>query len=70
MSQSSVYKKNGLRFEVAAYKNKVQNFRQGIEKDINEVLQTDAIFTNVSKALLARSEDLRAVFGEGRSVLT
>ena len=51
------------RFEVAAYKNKVLNFRQHIEKDINEVLQTNSVFTNVSKALLAKGEDLRSAFG-------
>lgn len=32
------------------------------EKDINEVLQTDTIFINVSKGQLAKREDLLAAF--------
>lgn len=35
-------KKNGKRFEVACYKNKVQNWRQGVEADLDEVLQARA----------------------------
>lgn len=33
------------------------------EKDIDEVLQTHAVFTNVSKGLVAKKEDLTRVFG-------
>ncbi len=33
------------------------------EKDLDEVLQTTSVFTNVSKALLAKHEDLQDVFG-------
>ena len=32
-------KKAGKRFEVAAYKNKVLNWRARVEADVNEVLQ-------------------------------
>ncbi len=42
-------KKHGLRFELACYPNKVTTWRGGVEKDLSEVLQSDTIFTNVSK---------------------
>mmetsp|Transcript_913 Transcript_913/g.1795 ORF Transcript_913/g.1795 Transcript_913/m.1795 type:complete len:378 (+) Transcript_913:59-1192(+) len=53
----------GMRFEIACYKNKVLNWREGIEKDINEVLQTDTVFSNVSKAVMAKEKDLQKAFG-------
>ncbi|CAK9034989.1 unnamed protein product [Durusdinium trenchii] len=56
-------KKSGMRFEIACYKNKVLNWREGIEKELNEVLQTETVFTNVSKAVIAKSEDLQKAFG-------
>uniref|UniRef100_A0A915EEL6 Ribosome maturation protein SBDS n=1 Tax=Ditylenchus dipsaci TaxID=166011 RepID=A0A915EEL6_9BILA len=49
---------DGRRFEIACYKNKVVNWRAKTEKDINEVLQTQNIFINVSKGQLAKKEDL------------
>lgn len=33
------------------------------EKDINEVLQTEAVFVNVSKGQMAKREELSAAFG-------
>lgn len=33
------------------------------EKDIDEVLQTDSVFTNVSKGQFAKKEDLEKAFG-------
>ncbi|KAL3140164.1 54S ribosomal protein L2 mitochondrial [Trebouxia sp. C0009 RCD-2024] len=59
------YKKKGKRFEVACYKNKVLNWRNGVEKDIDEVLQATTVFGNVSKGTLAKHEDLVDVFGTG-----
>lgn len=56
-------KKNGLRFEIACYKNKVGDWRAGIEKDLDEVLQTETVFSNVGKGVLARDKDLQAAFG-------
>lgn len=53
---------HGFRFEVACYKNKILNYRQGIETDLSEVLQIDRVFTNVSKGLLAPSKDLLKAF--------
>lgn len=57
------YKKYGKRFEIACYKNKVMNWRNGVEKDLDEVLQTSTVFSNVSKGILAKREDLIQVFG-------
>lgn len=55
-------KKKGKRFEIACYRNKVVNWRNGVEKDLDEVLQTTKIFTNVSKGHLADSESLMKAF--------
>ena len=49
--------KNGKRFEIACYRNKVLNWRNKVETDIKEVLQIDNIFTNVSKGTLANSKE-------------
>ncbi|KAG8237394.1 hypothetical protein J437_LFUL013030 [Ladona fulva] len=57
-------KKGGKRFEIACYKNKVVSWREKIEKDIDEVLQTHTIFTNVSKGQVAKKEDLIKAFGK------
>jgi ribosome maturation protein SDO1 len=55
--------KGGKRFEIACYRNKVVNYRQGIETDLSEVLQTERVFTNVSKGEFAKSQELQKVFG-------
>jgi len=56
-------KKGGKRFEIACYKNKVISWRRGAEKDIDEVVQTQQVFMNVSKGELAKKEDLLKAFG-------
>lgn len=56
-------KANGNRFEIACYKNKVSNWRDGVETDIDEVLQSRHIFTNVSKGVLAKHDQLQQAFG-------
>jgi ribosome maturation protein SDO1 len=55
--------KGGKRFEIACYRNKVVDYRQGLEQDLSEVLQTDRIFTNVSKGEFCKAADLQEVFG-------
>ncbi|KPM09816.1 hypothetical protein NH340_JMT01076 [Sarcoptes scabiei] len=55
-------KKFGKRFEIACYKNKVVSYREKIEKDIDEVLQTPVVFVNVSKGQIAKKEDLIKCF--------
>ncbi|CAG2170206.1 unnamed protein product [Oppiella nova] len=56
-------KKCGQRFEIACYKNKVVSYRQKVETDIDEVLQTPVVFMNVSKGQTAKKEDLVKAFG-------
>ncbi|KAI0757510.1 Shwachman-Bodian-diamond syndrome protein [Daedaleopsis nitida] len=56
-------KKGGKRFEIACYKNKVQEWRSGVEADIDDVLQIANVFVNVSKGELAKSQDLQKSFG-------
>lgn len=56
-------KKGKKRFEIACYQNKVQDWRQKTEKDLDEVLQIPQVFTNVSKGQIANNDDLKACFG-------
>jgi ribosome maturation protein SDO1 len=56
-------RKGGKKFEVAAYPNKVLSWRQGIEKDLDEVLQVATVFENVSRGSHAKKDDLAKVFG-------
>uniref|UniRef100_A0A7S2JFG7 SBDS family rRNA metabolism protein n=1 Tax=Haptolina brevifila TaxID=156173 RepID=A0A7S2JFG7_9EUKA len=56
-------KRNGKRFEVAAYRNTVVSWRNKVEKDIDEVLQVHTIYSNVDKGILAKSEDMVEAFG-------
>ncbi|KAI9572621.1 Shwachman-Bodian-diamond syndrome protein [Boletus coccyginus] len=56
-------KKGGKRFEIACYKNKVQEWRNGVETDLDDVLQISNVFTNVSKGEVAKSNDLQKAFG-------
>ena len=55
--------KGGKRFEIACYRNKVVDYRQGLEQDLSEVLQTDRVFANVSKGEFAKAKDMQKVFG-------
>lgn len=55
-------KKGGKRFEIACYPNKVTSWRNKIETDIDEVLQTQKVFTNVSKGEFAKMADLKKIF--------
>jgi len=55
-------KKGGKRFEIACYPNKVLSWRDGVETDIGEVVQSHSIFINVSKGIVAKKEDLQKCF--------
>ncbi|TFK30665.1 Shwachman-Bodian-diamond syndrome protein [Coprinopsis marcescibilis] len=57
-------KKGGKRFEIACYKNKVQEWRTGVETNLDDVLQISNVFVNVSKGEVARSQDLQKAFGK------
>jgi len=50
------------RFEIACYKNKVLEYRSGVEKDLDNVLQIPSVFINVSKGEAAKSADLQKAF--------
>jgi ribosome maturation protein SDO1 len=56
-------KKAGVRFEIACYKNTVVAWRDGFEKDLDNVLQTTKVYNNVSKGVFAKEEDLLKAFG-------
>ncbi|ODQ81302.1 hypothetical protein BABINDRAFT_47216 [Babjeviella inositovora NRRL Y-12698] len=60
-------KKGKKRFEIACYQNKVQDYRSGVEKDIEEVLQIPQVFTNVSKGQVASQEDIVLCFGKDKT---
>jgi len=61
-------KKAKKRFEIACYKNKVLEWRSGIETDLDNVLQINSVFLNVSKGQTAPSADLAKAFGAKTSV--
>ena len=50
--------------QIACYKNKVQEWRNGVEKNLDDVLQISNIFVNVSKGELAKHQDLQKAFGK------
>eukprot|EP00475_Leptophrys_vorax_P027116 TRINITY_DN3863_c2_g1_i1.p2 TRINITY_DN3863_c2_g1~~TRINITY_DN3863_c2_g1_i1.p2 ORF type:complete len:261 (-),score=96.21 TRINITY_DN3863_c2_g1_i1:1026-1808(-) len=56
------YKVKGQRFEVACYKNKVIGWREGVETDLDEVVQIRQIFVNVSKGVVAKKKVLLDCF--------
>ena len=61
-------KKAKKRFEIACYKNKVLEWRAGIETDLDNVLQINSVFLNVSKGQTAPASDLEKAFGAKVSV--
>lgn len=42
------YRMNNKAFEIACYRNKAVNWRNGLENDITEVLQSDEIYENAN----------------------
>ena len=56
-------KRAGKRFEIACYKNKILNWRNGVEKDIDEVLQIDRVFKDVVRGIYASKKDMMKAFG-------
>ncbi|RDL39295.1 UPF0023 family protein [Venustampulla echinocandica] len=61
-------KKAKKRFEIACYKNKVLEWRSGVETDLDNVLQINSVFLNVSKGQTAPASDLAKSFGPKTSV--
>jgi ribosome maturation protein SDO1 len=52
----------GNRFELACYPNKVEEWRKKLETDLDEVLQTPHIYTNVSQGQIANENLLEKGF--------
>ena len=52
-------KKQKRNLELACYRNKVINWRNKQEDDLNEVLQIDQIFADVAKGEKATKDDLK-----------
>ena len=51
------------RFEIACYKNKVLEWRSGVETDLDNVLQIPSVFLSVGKGQTAPTQDLAKAFG-------
>ncbi|MCL7023881.1 hypothetical protein MKW94_001936 [Papaver nudicaule] len=51
------------RFELACFKNKVLSWRSGVEKDIDEVLQSHTVYSSVSKGKIASESEMEWAFG-------
>lgn len=49
--------------QIACYKNKVQEWRNGVETNLDDVLQISNVFVNVSKGEVAKTQDLQKAFG-------
>ena len=56
------------RYEIACYKNKVLEWRSGVEKDLDNVLQIPNVFLSVSKGQAAPTQDLTKSFGAKTSL--
>lgn len=59
-------KKGGKQFELACYRNKIANWRNKQETNIDEVVQVKQIFTNATRGEKASKGDLK-VFGNKMS---
>ena len=57
------YRVKNKKFELACYPNKVLDWRNGLEKSLENVLQIDAIFTNVVQGVHANQKELSKTFG-------
>jgi ribosome maturation protein SDO1 len=51
------------KFEIACYRNKVINWRGGVETDLDEVLQMATVFTSVTSGVRATKKSLTRAFG-------
>jgi ribosome maturation protein SDO1 len=52
----------GIKLELACYKNKLVDYRKGVESNLSDVLQVEQIFSNASKGKVARKEDIKKLF--------
>ena len=56
------YKINNRQFQIACYRNKALNWRNGLEEDLAEVLQIEEIYENASHGTIAKKADLNKFF--------
>jgi ribosome maturation protein SDO1 len=55
-------KVKGKVYEVPCYKNQIMNYRQGLETDLDEVLQIREVFRNVNKGVSVKHAELFKTF--------
>ena len=56
------FKTNGRKFEIACYKNKVLNWRNGAESNLTEVIQTEEIYANAAQGEVVKKSVLEESF--------
>ena len=56
------YKIDNKKFEIACYKNKAMNWRNGVVTQLSEVLQTEEIYLNATHGKVASQDDLNRYF--------
>lgn len=56
------YKANGKRFEIACFKNQVLNWRNGVEPNLSEVLQSEEVYVNAAQGEVAKKTLLEECF--------
>ena len=56
-------KRKGKQFEIAVLPNKVSSWRNGLEKDIDDVVQSHSIFVNVDQGMLAKQSEVLETLG-------
>ncbi len=56
-------KKHGLKFEIVIDKDKYLEYKEGKIKELRDILIGDAVFSDASKAMRAKKEDLEKAFG-------
>jgi ribosome maturation protein SDO1 len=57
-------KKGNQKFEIACYPNKIVDWRNKRETNLNEVLQIDKIFVDVQKGEFAQKKAMKEPFGK------
>ncbi len=57
------YEKSGKRFEIYVDPDAAQSYRDGIKKDLKNILVAEEIYSNAKKAERAKSSDVEKVFG-------
>lgn len=56
------FKYQNNKYEIACYKNKVLDWRNGLETNLDEVLQVEEIFSNAVSGEICKAKDLENAF--------